>query len=150
MGEGRLQRVPVALQIQHVHASRGEEEAGTMNGVHMALTGNAGAVHAVATAVAGRYPTAERQVPRAPGMLHTKIYSVDVTEPGTDEKPSGLAPAGAGEVQIKLSGDVDGAERLARWIARVFQSDDVKVGPDGRVSLEVRPDQAPPNTAPGR
>jgi hypothetical protein len=128
-----------------------------MAGVHMALTGNAGAVHAVATAVAGRYPTAERPAPRAPGMLHTKIYEVETTkiyevettEPRTDQKPSDLAPAGAGHVQVRLGGDVAGAKRLARWIAQVFQSDDVKAGPDGRLSLEVRPDHAPPNAPPG-
>ncbi|RAG83926.1 hypothetical protein DN069_19390 [Streptacidiphilus pinicola] len=121
-----------------------------MDRIHMALTGNVGAVHAVAAAVAGTYPTTERQVPRAPGMLHTRIYDVDATSPRPDQAPPDRAPVGAGAVQVKLSGDVDGVRLLATWMAQVFRSDELKASHEGaRVSFEVHPDQAPPDAAPG-
>jgi hypothetical protein len=115
-----------------------------MDRIHMALTGNVGAVHAVATAVAGRYPTTERQVPRAPGMLHTRIYDVDTTAPRPGQEAADRAPGGAGAVQVKLSGDADGAHLLATWMAQVFRSDEIKASHEGgRVSFDVYPDQAP-------
>jgi hypothetical protein len=112
-----------------------------MDRVHMALTGNAGAVRAVATVVAGRYPTTERQVPRAPGMLHTRIYDVDTAAPHRDQEVAGQAAAGAGSVQVKLSGDADSTHLLATWMTQVFRAGEIKAGDEGgRVSFDLYPD----------
>jgi hypothetical protein len=121
-----------------------------MDRVHMALTGNIGAVQAVATVVARRYPTTERQVPRAPGMLHTRIYDVDAMAPRLAQEAAGQVSGSAGSVQVRLSGDADSVHLLATWMAEAFRSDEIKASHEGaRVSFEIHSDQAPPDATPG-
>jgi hypothetical protein len=120
-----------------------------MSTVHMALTGNVGAVRAVVAGIAGRYPTTEHQVPRAPGMLHTRIYDFDTTTARSDQKTTDLAPAGVGTVQAKLSGDADGIDHLATWMARLLRSDEIESSHGGgRLSFDVHPDEAPTGARP--
>ncbi|SEM55958.1 hypothetical protein [Streptacidiphilus jiangxiensis] len=112
--------------------------------VHMALTGNAEAVRAVVAAVAGSFTTTERQVPKAPGMLHTRIYDVDAASGGTDRPGKALAPAGSGSVHVTLTGDAEDTGRLTRWIAGTFRSEGPSVSAEGRMSFDVHADEASP------
>lgn len=105
--------------------------------VHMALTGSAGAVRAVVAAVADRFTTAERQVPRAPGMLRTRIYDVDAASIGAGQRGSVLAPAESGSVHVTLTGDNDDIRQVTSWITDTFRSEGETVGGDSRMSFDV-------------